>query len=485
MFFSQSEKKKRIWPYVVLVIFLIVFGFSYWGYVALKNLTPEDFLQSEIVQKELGGEKANFYLSLTKFLGFDKPMTYLVLFENNTELRPGGGFIGVYAVLKIDKGNLQVIKVDGTENLDRNTPADWKPTPPEVLTKHLKVDRWYFRDSNWSPDFSESAKKALEFYKAEGGVEADNIDMVVAFTPTVVEKLLDVTGGFTVDGIEFTADNVTEKLEYEVEYGYGEDGTAFSERKQIIRPFMEVLLTHLQNNLFSNLSNYENLFMDMTTQKQIMFYSPQAEKQEFLENNDWDGQVVSTSADYLLWVDANLASLKTDYAMNRELKYSIRPNGDRYIATVEMIYKHNGKFDWRTSRYRTYARVFVPVGSEWISTTGAMKWDRTAGAGPTDKGIELGKQWFGAFIAIEPSQQGNLKFEYYLSAEISQKIKSGQYDLYIQKQLGTIDHALTLNLDFGKNILTAKPAEMKEDWGDMIYKNQTNLREDRQFSVSF
>jgi hypothetical protein len=82
-----------------------------------------------------------------------------------------------------------------------------------------------------------------------------------------------------------------------------------------------------------------------------------------------------------------LASLKTDYAIDRELKYSIRPDGDRFIATAEMVYKHNGKFDWRTSRYRTYARIFVPVGSEWISTTGAMKWDRTVGEGPTDKGV--------------------------------------------------------------------------------------------------
>lgn len=485
MFFSKEENKRRIWPYILITFFVVVFGLLYWGYVAVRNLTPEKILQSDVVRQELGEEKVDFYLSLTKLLGFEKPMTYLVLFENNTELRPGGGFIGVYAVLKVDKGNLEIIKVDGTENLDRNTPVDWKPTPPEVLTKHLKVDRWYFRDSNWSPDFSESAKKALEFYQAEGGVEANNIDMVVAFTPTVVERLLEITGNFTVDGIEFSADNVTEKLEYEVEYGYSEDGTAFTERKQIIRPFMDILMDHLQDSLFNNLNNYEELFQNMVVQKQIMFYSPGIDWQKVIEDNKWDGKVVNTSLDYLLWVDANLASLKTDYIMKRELKYSIRLEGNRYVATVEMIYKHNGTFDWRTSRYRTYARVFVPTGSQLMATTGAMKWDRTSGVGPTDSGIELGKQWFGAFIAIEPGKQGSLKFEYYLPEEISQKIRDNQYDLYIQKQLGTIDHALTLDLNFGKNITKATPAEMMDDWGDNIYRVQTDLVIDRSFGVNF
>lgn len=479
------KEKRKIWPYILITVFLVLFGLFFWGYTYIKNLTPEKILQSDIIREELGEEKIDFYLALSKLFGFEKPMTYLVLFENNTELRPAGGFIGVYAVLKIDKGHLEIVTVDGTENLDRNVPIDWKSKPPKVLAEHLKVDRWYFRDSNWSPDFSISAQKALEFYQAEGGVESDRIDMVVAFTPTVLEELLGITGSFTVDGIDFTSDNVTEKLEYEVEYGYNEDGTAFSERKQIIRPFMSLLLEHLQDNLFSNLNNYENLFQEMIKTKQIMFFAKDQNWQEFIEINDWDGQVVSTTNDYLLWVDANLASLKTDYALDRQLKYSIRPEGDKYIATAEMFYKHKGEFDWRTTRYRTYARVFVPVGSELILTTGAMKWDRTLGEGQTDVGVDLNKQWFGAFIAIEPGKQGSLKFEYYLPDYIADQIKQGQYDLYIQKQLGTIDHTLTLDLDFGKNITKATPAEMIDNWGNSIYTIQTDLVTDRSFVVNF
>ncbi|MGH7246431.1 MAG: DUF4012 domain-containing protein, partial [Candidatus Levyibacteriota bacterium] len=38
--------------------------------------------------------------------GFDKKKTYLVLLQNNMELRPGGGFIGSYAVVSVDKGKI-------------------------------------------------------------------------------------------------------------------------------------------------------------------------------------------------------------------------------------------------------------------------------------------------------------------------------------------------------------------------------------------
>ena len=108
------------------------------------------------------------------------------------------------------------------------------------------MGKWFFRDANWSPDFSESAKKALELYKGEGGVSADQIDAVVGFTPTLLEQLMKVVGSVTVDGIKFTPENITEKLEYEVEYGYSERGLVFTERKKIMQPLFHALLAGLK-----------------------------------------------------------------------------------------------------------------------------------------------------------------------------------------------------------------------------------------------
>lgn len=433
----------KIILFIISIIILLLVGITTASYYWLKNNGLEKIVQNEFVKKQVGEENQDLLKLAPSLLGFDAPKTYLVLFANNTELRPGGGFIGVYAVIRMNKGRMEILALDGTENLDKNAPENWRVEPPGPLKQNLKVDRWYFRDSNWSPDFAESAKKALEFYKAEGGVAADEIQTVVAFTPTVLEELMKITGPFTIQNIEFTADNVTEKLEYEVEYGYDDKGIVRTERKQIIRPFILALLEHLKGDLFSSFSNYLALLDKMGKEKQIMFYFSDDTLQKVIVERDWSGEMKNTDSDYLLWVDANLAALKTDHAIERSLRYVVRSQEDgRFLATVEMTYQHKGKFDWRTTRYRTYARVFVPLGSELASAEGF------------DQGEELGKKWFGAFISIEPGETKSLSFSYFLPATIGEQIKNNTYTLFVQKQLGALTYGLTLNLNSGKTIST-------------------------------
>ncbi|MBI4426936.1 MAG: DUF4012 domain-containing protein [Candidatus Magasanikbacteria bacterium] len=449
---------------IVSILLLLAIGIG--GYFVVKSFTPVGIFKSAVVQeqikKKIGDEKMEILNLAPALLGFSKPVTYLLLFQNNTELRPSGGFIGVYAVVRFDKGKTELLKVEGTEVLDKNASADWKPEPPAILKKHLKVDRWYFRDANWSPDFSESAKKALELYQGEGGVMAGEIDAVASITPTVVEELSKLTGPITVDGIEFTGENITEKLEYEVEYGYDEKGLHFLERKNILKPLMLEFLSKLKKSGWSNFKAYLDSVQKLAEEKQILVYSVNPDLQKSLDEKDWTGRVKNTSGDYLLWVDANLASLKTDHAIERNLDYKITPRADsRLVASVEMVYNHTGKFDWRTSRYRTYARVYAPLDSELISASGTMKWDRAPGPGEIDQGEELGKKWFGAFIAIEPGQTGRLSFSYLLPNTISEQIKNGSYTLFVQKQSGLPEMGLTINTKFGTTTNTILRADKK------------------------
>ena len=100
-----------------------------------------------------------------------------------------------------------------------------------------------------------------------------------------------------------------------------------------------------------------------------------------------------------------------------------------------------------------------------------------------DQGVENDKQWFGAFIAIEPGKTGELSFEFYLAPEIEKMIKESKYGLLVQKQIGTEAHKLTLNLDFGKKVSKAYPGEETERFGDNKYEYIGDLRVDRVFNV--
>src|SRR3990167_1285870 len=217
---AQTTKRRR-WPWVLGILTLAIGIFVWVIYQWVQQLTPEKVLNTPVVrsyiERLVGEEHAEFVDMLPELLGFTEPRTYLVLFQNNTELRPGGGFIGSYGVVRATNGKFEILDVQGTETLDKQAPASWRVQPPEVITRELGVDRWYFRDSNWSPDFVTNAKRAREFYVAEGGVARDSIQTVVVVDTTVIERLLALTGPITVDGIEFTSSTVVEKLEYDVE----------------------------------------------------------------------------------------------------------------------------------------------------------------------------------------------------------------------------------------------------------------------------
>lgn len=466
---------------ITLIIITLLLGTG----LALYFWSRSGRLQSAVVRQVsqrivTGQAEANL---LQKILGFDQPQTYLILFLNNTELRPAGGFIGAYAVVRTDKGVPKILKVEGTELLDNLAPQDFPSVPPEPLQKYLGIKRWGFRDSNWSPNFASSSEKALDLFKKEKGVAADDVSAVIGITPTLLEEILKISGPITVNGEEFNAKNFTEKLEYEVEFGYAAKGLDFDNRKKALVDLTHALLARLRGDVLKHWPQYLALGQRMLDEKHILAYAQQTEAQTVLLAKNWAGIMRPTDGDYILWVDANLAALKTDKVMERELSYSFAPvtttkpsevgtSSGKYIGTVKMKYINNGTFTKFTTRYRTYARVFLPLGSRFISVSDSLP-PPTGGvppvAGKTDQGVENGKQWFGAFTSIEPGKTGELVWQFYLAPQIVEQIRNNSYSLLAQKQAGTIAHTLTLDLNFGKNIASAGPSELGADLGNQIY----------------
>ncbi|KKU26068.1 MAG: hypothetical protein UX39_C0013G0015 [Candidatus Magasanikbacteria bacterium GW2011_GWA2_46_17] len=472
----------------MMVIFIVVLGLGVVGWRMYKT----GKLQEALVQK-LGSrvfEKQEEMNLVYQALGFKEPRTYLVLFLNNTEMRPGGGFIGAYAAVRVDKGTPHILKVEGTEILDNRAPRNVSSPPPEALKKYLYIERWNFRDSNWSPDFASSAAKAMELYALENGTAASEITGVIGITPTVLQEVLRLSGPVRVGGELYTADNVVQKLEYEVEYGYARRGISFDDRKKVLADMTHALVSRLRYDVFRNWSKYLGLAGGMAKEKHIIVFALEPDTQRVLMLKNWAGTMKSADGDYLLWADANLASLKTDLAMDRELSYSITPTSSGravisagYMAKVKMKYIHKGKFDQFTTRYRTYARVYTPMGTVFYKVKGSLRNDRTTDPGTVDQGVENGRQWFGAFISIEPGKTGELEWQFYLSPRVSDQIRAGTYKLLAQKQIGTIANGLTLNLNFGKKVIFASPGEPQDQHGDTQYRIAADLREDREFEV--
>lgn len=483
--------KKTHW---CLYIFLAVVAFfviaTFLLYRFLQSTTPEQIFQNVFVQEQIKkfipSEDQELFELLPTFLGFTEPRTYLILFLNNTELRPGGGFIGSYATVRVANGEVEVLKIEGTELLDRQAPESFRPVPPAIMAKELVVDRWYFRDSNWSPDFAVGAAQALELYRGEGGVAVDEIDGVIGITTEVLVRLLRITGPVEVNGIAFTPENAVQTLEYEVEYGFAEKQIHKDDRKDIIGTFFFALLDRVKSDVFQRPGVYLDTFAELTAEKHILAFAVDPGLEDLIDRHDWSGQMEREHGDYLLWVDANLAALKTDAVMKRHLTYGVRRGEGTYQASAKMDYQHTGTFDKFTTRYRTYARLFVPPGAvlKMVITDNGGGVKKILLPEQVDSGEELGKRWFGTFFVLEPGRKGSVEFVYDLPLALFTPVEEQPYSLLVQKQLGTLDHGLTLDLDFDKNILSATPGEVESEWGDRRYRVNTDLRLDREFFVS-
>ncbi|MFH1611313.1 MAG: DUF4012 domain-containing protein [Patescibacteria group bacterium] len=421
-----------------------------------------------------------FAQSIDELAGVGKDRQWLLLFLNNTEMRPGGGFMGVYGLLQMRDGEIVDITTDNTYSIDWLTESDnYQVEPPYPISAYLGLDTWYFRDANWSPDFAESAKTATQLLRQEyafAGLPVPQIDGVIGFTPTTIEQLLNIVGDITVDGITFTSENFTETLEYQVEYGFKEHGVEWDDRKEIINDLMDVLMERLMDISIDQLPNLLAVLTQMFDTKQVALYSFDTQTQNVFVDANWSSVIDASEVDdVLMVVDANMGALKTDHAMEKEITYSIKPVGDHYEAQADIVYKHTGGFDWRTTRYQTYTSIMVPLGSELLYTNGQ---DASAYE-------EIGLTRFGSYIVIEPGETKTLTFQYRLPGSIKDAIDDKAYELMIFKQIGSKQASLTLDLDFGKKLRAAVPAEDQDQFGDNKYHLNTNLSQDTELLVQF
>ena len=416
--------------------------------------------------------------------GYPEEKTYLFLLQNNTEMRPSGGFIGTYGILKVKNGDIIHFETDNSYNLDKPAEAYLSVEPPWPLTRYNAVYSWFFRDSNWSPDFPTTAEKAEWFYHQERGSE-QNIDGIVAVTPTFIQSLLSLTGDIKINGLTFTEDNLVETLQYQVEKGFLRKGLEESERKEIIGVLSSMILDKVLELPKSKWPDLWKVFTQDIVEKQILLYVKDEYVQNFILKENWGGAIQNTDYDYLSVIDANLASLKSDPVVKRTIEYQVRRDGSNFIADVRLTYKNEGSITWKTTRYRTYTRIYVPQGAVLLTSSGSMVDCKLTEEGSVETTEENNKTVFGTFICIEPDEEKTLTFKYKLPDFINEVFEADTYQLLVQKQAGAEAHNLKINIDLGKNhsmISDIDNINVKLDNGILI---TTELSSDLNFTIDY
>lgn len=400
-------------------------------------------------------------IALPELLGASEPRTYLILVQNDDELRPTGGFISGVARVVLENGQVgELVFEDSYAVDDFSQPY---PDPPAPLRKIMGTELWLFRDSNWSPDFPTSAQKALDLYRLRHDVDVDG---VLALDQQALQLLVGSLGPLEITAYPepVTRGNVIQAMRESWEPSGGEGPTQewWRRRKEFMGRLLTAALRRLQDQTDANLMNLGWAAVQALEEKHLFVYLPQGEPAaELLDRTGWSGALMATPGDHLMVVDANLGFNKVNPYVRESLSYTVDlRDPSRPRATLRLVHRHTGRpatapcvheprYDLTYEEmmlrcYWDYVRVYVPQGSRLLEATGhpvpgsmLLTGDEFTGEAEVLPD-ELGRAVFATFLVLAPGEGTETRFVYDLPSGVVRRDGDlWRYTLHIQKQGGT------------------------------------------------
>lgn len=388
-------------------------------------------------------------------LGMDSTRTYLVLFQNDKELRPTGGFMTAYAIVKVDKAKFSPVSSSDIYTLD----AQYKPSipAPDPIIKYIKgpyvlSQKWRLRDMNWSPDFATSMQTIVPAIKQVG---ITNIDGVIGVDTQLLVNLLDVIGPIGVPGFGNFSTKIDPQCNcaeviHDLEAFADVEGPIIwdpitgkiilrppnsDNRKKIIGPLMNSILANALGQPKDKLPALFQAAFNSIIEKHVLLYLLDSKVEAAVSDFGIGGVIKDYSGDYLHINDANLGGRKSNLYAYEEVTQDIQVSGDGSVTkTLTITYKNPEKQDgWLNSVLPNWVRVYVPKGSQLITSEGLEA--------KQDPYEDLGKTVFAGFFQLRPEGVSKVTFQYKLPFKVSKN-----YNLLIQKQPGTDGFLYTINL---------------------------------------
>lgn len=413
--------------------------------------------------------------TMLTILGHTDHKRYLVVFQNNRELRASGGFLGSFGLIDINKGKVTKMTIPGGGTYDLNGSLKAQVSSPEPL--HLVNPIWQIQDANWWPDWPASAQKIEWFYNQSGG---PTVDGVLSLTPDVIEQMLKITGPIDMNdlyGVSIDADNFYSVIQMEAEKKYDET----RESKKIIADLTPKLLEKLFSLEKEGALSVLQVFYNALLEKDVLLYFNDPELEAEMVNLGWSGSIKDTDGDYLMVVDTNINGGKTDAVIEETINHEAAIQSDgSIIDTVVITRTHKGEpNDPLTNTVNwDYLRLYVPQDSQLIEASGFEQPNKdmvfeTPEGFAVDKDLknisgdilieenskmrinnEFNKTVFGNWIKVSPGESVSVKITYKIPNVIQTAGFFNDIDTYsllIQKQPGSFDNLFTSNLIIPEN----------------------------------
>ena len=431
------------------------------------GLLPVDLQEKlGVAQEQMGTfiaallQTEGYFSLLYDILGDEVPHRYLILFQNNHELRATGGFIGSYMLVDVNDG--RITKMEAKDVYENDGQLQEFVKAPAGINQ--VAERLYMRDANYSPDFPTSAKEIMWFLENSKG---PSVDTVIAIDQTLIEELLSLTGPIVLPSFPYQikSSNFNDIISYHTEAKIHKGSTP----KQ--------LLFDLIPSFKSKLSNLDDpqtalpILLKMIDEGHVQVYSNYQRIQDFSQEWGLSGKMLApeSKTDYLSVVTTSIGGNKSDAYIDTSLEHDTQISAKGEIKNSLVIKKthtwgqaEETKMANMFERFGTgkltkealyfilgrgpnvdYMRVYVPLGSQLTSSTGINLED-------VHVSQELGYTVFGftngpvnAGDSNQISLEYALPFKLSLSAIDNYKFlaenQAGAENIHLKKTLGIAD----------------------------------------------
>lgn len=404
-------------------------------------------------------------------IGFNGEKTYLVLLQNNMELRPGGGFIGSFAILKLNNGKVKDFNILDVYDADGQLKGHVEP--PFPIRRYLPSIHWYLRDSNFDVDFSKSAIASAVFLNTE---MRQAVDGVIGVDLVFVKNLLSAIGPVKV--IDYNETVTAENL-FTVTNSYVEKDFFPGSTKK--KDFLRSLYTSINLKLSQEKNiSYLNILDALTKsvyEKHIIFAFNDVSMQSLFSVNGFGStltdnrKIDKTVVNDVVGInEANLSANKVNYFITRSLSQSSTIANDGSISEqIKVSIKNDAsKSLGKNGFYKNYLRVITPLGSTLTSIKidgkdqevvdpikDPIVYEKKTFVPPSglevNKENQNGKTIYGFLVNIDAQTLKTIEVDYKLAQKLDLKKPSSQYSLKVFKQPGieNMPYSFSLNLSDG------------------------------------
>lgn len=426
--------------------------------------------------------------ALDKVLGGEEKKVYLVLFQNNMELRPTGGFIGSYGLLTFEGGRMTDFKVEDVYTADGQLRGYVEP--PKPIRVYLNEAAWYFRDCNWDPDFFQTSLNSAWFLEKEMGLKVNG---VIGINLYVVEEILRSLGPVWLPDYEeeISVENLFLKAQSYVEKDFFPGST---QKRDFLGLLSRQVFEEVKTAGVEESGKIGEAILKSLEERQMMATLDEEEAMAALRKLGWDGGLREVAcdwleageqegdcvADYTFFVEANLGVNKANYLVRREVREEVEIEEERVERSLEILYENKSSQEpgWGGG-YKNYLRVIIPERAELLEITID---DLPVEEEKIEKERMGERNAYGFLVLVPRGEKKKVLFRYGLPL----RNQGGKfvYLLLIQKQSGIGAEPMEVLINFPESwqVESMSPAGLT---GRQAVVYNTDLAKDRLFKIEF